>query len=163
MMLVIKQILHDKFNNIKFSDDLDIHHNYASLEQHFGENVWIHRKGAIRVGMGDLGVIPGSMGTASYIVRGIGNADSFNSASHGAGRNMGRNDASRNIDPSDAIKAMEGISFKGYSGHSRGSLKGKLDLSESPLAYKDIEEVIKAEEDLVEVVDRLMPIAAMKG
>jgi tRNA-splicing ligase RtcB len=136
-----------------------IHHNYCAEEEHFGQNVLVHRKGATSARQGEMGVIPGSMGTPSYIVRGLGNPDSFMSCSHGAGRCMGRREANRTLDVEACNRAMEGIVFGRWSRNRRG----KLDLSEAPQAYKDIEEVIGAQSDLVEVVTRLKPLGVIKG
>ncbi len=148
---------------INFYDELDIHHNYAVQENHLGKNVWIHRKGAIRVQKNELGIIPGSMGTNSFIVEGIGNILSYNSASHGAGRNESRTSASERITQEEADKSMEGIIYDRWSKIQRGRLKGKLDFSECPLAYKDIHRVISDESDIVKVVKTLTPIAVIKG
>lgn len=138
---------------------IDIHHNYAQLEHHFGEDVWVHRKGATPAFEGELGVIPGSMGTASYIVRGLGNPESFQSCSHGAGRKMGRGEFSRTHTVEECNREMEGIFFGGW-GKGR---KGKPDLSEAPSAYKDIDEVMEAQVDLVEPTVALRPLGVMKG
>jgi len=136
-----------------FSEPLDIHHNYAALENHFGKNVRVHRKGAIRMREGELGIIPGSMGTPSYIVQGLGNKDSFMSASHGAGRKMSRKKANESITEEMAQEAMKGIVF--------GRFNGKTD--EAPQAYKDIEEVVSNELDLIKPVVKLQPLGVMKG
>ena len=138
---------------------IDIHHNYAQLEHHFGEDVWVHRKGATPAYKGELGVIPGSMGTASYIVRGLGNLESFQSCSHGAGRKMGRGEFSRTHTVEECNREMEGIFFRGW-GKGR---KGKPDLSEAPSAYKDIDAVMAAQADLVEPAVSLQPLGVMKG
>jgi len=138
---------------------INIHHNYATLENHFGQNVWIHRKGATSARDGQLGIIPGSMGTSSYIVRGLGNQESFQSCSHGAGRCMGRMAASRNLTKEECDKAMEGIVF-GRWGKDR---KGNIDLGEAPQAYKDIDVVMESQSDLVEIVTKLKPLAVIKG
>jgi len=138
---------------------VNIHHNYAVMENHFKQNVWVHRKGATSAQEGQLGIIPGSMGTSSYIVKGKGNADSFNSCSHGAGRCMGRKQASRTLTVEECDKAMEGIIY-GRWGTDR---KGNTDLGEAPQAYKDIDVVMKAQEDLVDIVERLTPLAVIKG
>lgn len=141
----------------------DIHHNYAALEYHFGENVWVHRKGATSAKKGETGIIPGSMGTASYIVEGLGNPESFMSCSHGAGRKMSRSAASQNLTKEECDKAMEGIVCDRWNKVNRGKCKGQLDLSEAPGAYKDIEEVISNESDLVKPIVRLTPLAVLKG
>lgn len=140
-------------------DTINAHHNYASLENHYGENVWVHRKGAIRVRQGDLGIIPGSMGTSSYIVEGLGNAQSFYSASHGAGRKMGRNEFNKSHTVEQADKSIEGVVF-GRWGTDR---KGNVDISECPLAYKDILTVMDNQKDLVKPIVELKPLASMKG
>lgn len=141
----------------------DIHHNYAALENHFGENVWVHRKGATSAKKDEIGIIPGSMGTSSYIVRGLGNPESFMSCSHGAGRKMSRTAASQNLTVEECDKAMEGIVCDRWGKMHRGKCKGKLDLSEAPGAYKDIEEVIANEADLVKPIVKLTPLAVLKG
>ena len=120
---------------------------------------------AVEVGSGELEFVPGSMGTASYIVRGLGNPESFESCSHGAGRRMSRVAASSTLTVEECDKAMEGIvceRWHKYTGFSRKA-KGKFDLSEAPQAYKDIETVIDAERDLVEPLVRLVPLASLKG
>ncbi len=138
---------------------VNIHHNFASLEHHFGRNVWIHRKGATQARKDQFGIIPGSMGTSSYIVRGLGNRDSFESCSHGAGRATGRAEFSRTHTEEECDKEMSGIVFGGW-GKDR---KGNPDLSEAPSAYKDIDDVIQSETDLVEVVVKLRPLGVLKG
>jgi tRNA-splicing ligase RtcB len=142
-----------------FSDRINIHHNYAALENHFGKNVWVHRKGATEARIGQLGIIPGSMGTASYIVRGLGNPESFQSCSHGAGRAMGRKEASRTLTVEDCDKAMAGVVY-GRWGTDRS---GNVDLGEAPGAYKDIDLVMSAQKDLVEIVTKLRPLGVVKG
>ena len=144
-------------------NEVNIHHNYASLENHMGKNVWVHRKGAIRVDEGIAGIIPGSQGTASYIVEGLGNIQSLKSASHGAGRKKGRMDASRTITLEEAEKSMEGIVHDRWNKITRGKMKGLHDFGEAPQAYKDIDEVIENEKDLVSVTEKVMPIACLKG
>lgn len=162
MNIVEKELYHvcfPFFHNFAFKSFLSVHHNYAALEEHFGEKVWVHRKGAIKVEKGELGIIPGSMGTSSYIVVGKGNPDSYNSASHGAGRRMGRNAFNKTTTKEEADASMVGVFHTGW-GKDR---KGKPDFSEAPGAYKSIDDVIKAEEDLVEVVQKLKPIGVVKG
>ncbi|HLR34666.1 MAG TPA: RtcB family protein [Tissierellales bacterium] len=132
---------------------VSIHHNYASIEEHFGKEVIVHRKGAIRAEKGELGIIPGSMGTPSYIVEGLGNKESFKTCSHGAGRVMSRRKANKVITEEIANKAMEGIIFKGW----------KKDYSEAPMAYKDIEEVLENQSDLVKPLVKLRPLGVIKG
>jgi tRNA-splicing ligase RtcB len=150
---------------VPFLREINIHHNYAAQEVHFGEKVWVHRKGATSARAGEEGIIPGSMGTASYIVTGRGSADSFTSCSHGAGRVMGRMAASRSLDRAACDRAMEGIVFSGWQPVRGRGRKGRamLDLSEAPQAYKDIDEVIAAELDLIEPVVRLRPLGVLKG
>lgn len=138
---------------IKSIEAVNCHHNYISRENHFNENVWVTRKGAVRAREKDLGIIPGSMGTGSFIVRGLGNKHSFCSCSHGAGRVMSRAEARRIIKQEDHIKAMKGI-------------EARLDegvIDESPAAYKDIGKVMEAQSDLVQIVARLKQIVNIKG
>jgi len=141
-----------------FDESIDVHHNYATIENHFGENVWVHRKGAISAKKGEIGIVPGSMGDPSYIVQGLGNRDSFMSCAHGAGRDMSRTEASAKLDIAECNKSMEGIVFGGW-GPKRG---GACDLSEAPDAYKDIEKTMDAQKDLVEVVVKLKPRGVVK-
>lgn len=132
---------------------VNCHHNYIELENHFGENVWVTRKGAVRAREGDLGIIPGSMGARSYIVRGKGNKDSFTSCSHGAGRKMSRSEAKRRFTVEDHIKATAGV-----------ECRKDLDVvDETPMAYKDIDTVMEAQSDLVEPVAILKQILCVKG
>jgi tRNA-splicing ligase RtcB len=164
MMEMMKATLAEFVPNANFLRTIDIHHNYAAFEEHFGEKVCVHRKGATSAKLDEIGIIPGSMGTASYIVRGLGNPDSFMSCSHGAGRRMSRIAASTTLTVEECDKAMDGIvcerwhKYKGF-----GKAKGRLDLSEAPQAYKDIEDVIASELDLVEPLVRLVPLASLKG
>jgi tRNA-splicing ligase RtcB len=150
---------HTDIGNINILSEANIHHNYAALEQHYGEDVWVHRKGAICMSEGSVGIIPGSMGTPSYIVEGKGNKESFNSASHGSGRIMGRGAFNRQYSLEQAEKSMEGVEYLGWSTNR----KGRLDLSEAPAAYKDIEAVIEAESDLINIKIKLKPIGSVKG
>jgi tRNA-splicing ligase RtcB len=130
-----------------------IHHNYAAVERHFGEEVIVHRKGANSARKGQLGIIPGSMGTPSYIVEGLGNPESFMSCSHGCGRLMSRKEANRVLDEKTANESMRGIFFTGWKG----------DYSEAPAAYKDIETVLANQSDLVKPMVKLHPLGVMKG
>lgn len=138
---------------------VNCHHNYATRETHRidGEDreLWITRKGAIRAGRGDLGLIPGSMGTRSYVVRGLGNIDSWQSCSHGAGRKMSRSEAKRQFTAKDLRMQMEGRSWQ-------ANMADKL-IDEIPSAYKDIDQVMDAQRDLVEVVHTLRQILNYKG
>lgn len=165
MMAVFKEAIRHTCAGVRFLQEINIHHNYAAPEEHFGEKVWVHRKGATSARRGETGSIPGSMGTPSFIVRGKGHADSFNSCSHGAGRTMGRMAASRSLNKDACDQAMEGIVFFGWHPVRGRGKKGRdlLDLSEAPQAYKDIETVIEAERDLVEPMTRLRPIGVLKG
>ncbi len=165
MMAVVMESASRSFKGLKFIRGSNIHHNYAGLEQHFDHQVWVHRKGATAAKAGEEGIIPGSMGTSSYIVRGKGNAESFTSCSHGAGRVMGRLAASRTLTKPECDRAMEGIVFSGWHpvkgrGQKRESM---LDLSEAPQAYKNIDEVIEAQRDLIEPVVKLRPLGVLKG
>ncbi len=132
---------------------LNIHHNFARIEEHDGLSLVVHRKGATSAREGELGIIPGSMGTPSYIVRGRGNPESFASCSHGAGRRLGRNQARKTIDEAAFKAALAGT-------HTRPA-KGYLD--EAPQAYKDVTQVIARQGDLVDVVHTLRPIVTIKG
>ncbi|VVS91007.1 RtcB family protein [Desulfoluna spongiiphila] len=142
---------------------VNIHHNYASLEAHDGKQVWVHRKGATSAARGEAGIIPGSMGTPSYIVEGLGNPESFRSCSHGAGRAMGRNQASRILDPEHCTAAMGDVVFDRWHTIRHGKLKGRPDLGEAPQAYKAIEAVMAAQADLTRPVVRLFPLGVVKG
>jgi tRNA-splicing ligase RtcB len=137
-----------------FYDFVDVHHNYAALENHFDRNVVVHRKGAIRARLGEPGIIPGSMGTSSYLVGGLGNPESFTSCSHGAGRRMGRKEAIRSLSLEEEQSKMEGV---------LGAPRTKDDLDEAPGAYKDIDMVMEAQTDLVVVRMNLKPLAVIKG
>ena len=132
---------------------INIHHNYAAREEVGGEMVWVHRKGATRAGAGELGIIPGSMATGSYIVRGLGNAESFNSCAHGAGRAMSRGDALRAITVEAFAHKMRGIVAE----------VGREYLDEAPQAYKDLDTVLHHQSDLVAPVQRLRTIMNVKG
>eukprot|EP01064_Diplonema_japonicum_P001415 TRINITY_DN10901_c0_g1_i1.p1 TRINITY_DN10901_c0_g1~~TRINITY_DN10901_c0_g1_i1.p1 ORF type:complete len:438 (+),score=98.17 TRINITY_DN10901_c0_g1_i1:41-1354(+) len=132
---------------------INCHHNYVEKERHFGKDVWVTRKGAVRAGEGELGIIPGSMGTDCYIVRGKGNADSFCSCSHGAGREMSRVQARRTFSIQEHMAATEGIECR----------KDKDVLDETPMAYKPIAAVIDAQSDLIDIVARLKQIVCVKG
>ncbi|MDR2499959.1 MAG: RtcB family protein [Treponema sp.] len=165
MMGHIKEVLGEFFPDITYGLEAAIHHNYAALEEHQGRAYWIHRKGATAADKGEIGIIPGSMGTPSYIVEGLGNPASFRSSSHGAGRRLSRSAANKTLTLEACDAAMEGIVYDRF-GFSRSRGKGgeKIrDLSEAPLAYKDIDAVIAAEEDLVVPKVKLTPLAVIKG
>ncbi|MDD5294972.1 MAG: RtcB family protein, partial [Patescibacteria group bacterium] len=130
-----------------------IHHNYAAREEHFGQSVIVHRKGATAAFAGQLGIVPGSMGTPSFIVEGLGNPESFKSCSHGAGRQMSRREANKKISEKEAEKAIAGVLF--------GRWHGKFD--EAPQAYKNIEEVIGHQKDLAKPIVKLKPLAVIIG
>jgi tRNA-splicing ligase RtcB len=132
---------------------VNCHHNYVAREEHYGAHVLVTRKGAVRAGKGDLGIIPGSMGARSYIVSGLGNDDSFHSCSHGAGRLMSRNEAKRRFCLDDHVKATAGIECRKDSGV----------IDETPMAYKPIDDVMNAQKDLVEIVHTLRQVVCVKG
>lgn len=163
MMDAVKYAITHIMGKTEFEEEINIHHNYANLENHLGSNVWVHRKGATSAKDGQMGIIPGSMGAPSYIVVGRGEPLSFMSCSHGAGRKMGRMKASRSLSEIDCDIAMDGIIFDGWSRIGRGKMKDELDFGESPLAYKDIGRVIENQIDLVGVSVKLLPVANVKG
>jgi tRNA-splicing ligase RtcB len=132
---------------------VNCHHNYVAQENHFGANIWVTRKGAVRARSGELGIIPGSMGAKSFIVRGKGNADSFCSCSHGAGRTMSRTQAKKQFTVEDHIKATKGVECR----------KDEDVIDETPMAYKDIDAVMAAQADLVEIVHTLKQVVCVKG
>ena len=132
---------------------VNCHHNYVEREKHYGERVWLTRKGAIRAGAGELGIIPGSMGTRSYIVRGKGSAESFHSCAHGAGRIMSRNAAQKKFKVEDLIQQTQGVVCR----------KDKGVIDEIPGAYKPIDEVMANQSDLVDVVHTLKQVLCVKG
>jgi len=135
-------------------DIINESHNFAAWENHYGKNVIIHRKGATKATKGELGIIPGSQGTHSYIVKGKGNEESFNSCSHGAGRRMGRKQAIRELDLKEEQNLMGDVIH---------NIDSKEQLDEAPSAYKDINQVIENQKDLCEVEVKLMPLAVIKG
>jgi tRNA-splicing ligase RtcB (3'-phosphate/5'-hydroxy nucleic acid ligase) len=132
---------------------VNCHHNYVTREEHYGESVLVTRKGAVRAGKNDLGVIPGSMGARSYIVRGKGNPESFESCSHGAGRVMSRGEAKRTFTIADHEAATRGVECR----------KDAEVIDETPAAYKNIDQVMGAQTDLVEIVHRLRQVVCVKG
>ena len=132
---------------------VNCHHNYAALENHYGQNVYVTRKGAVRARVNDYGIIPGSMGAKSFIVRGKGNPESFNSCSHGAGRVMSRTKAKATVSLEDHVKATAGVECR----------KDADTLDETPAAYKDIDAVMAAQSDLVEIVYVLKQFLCVKG
>lgn len=132
---------------------VNCHHNYVQRETHFGNNILITRKGAVSARKGELGIIPGSMGAKSYIVRGLGNEEAFCSCSHGAGRTMSRNEAKRRFTEEDQIRATANVECR----------KDRDVIDEIPMAYKDIDAVMKAQRELVEVVHTLRQVVCVKG
>lgn len=156
MLTRVQEIFVDFFPNIKFGEIINIAHNYAKWEKHFGKNVVVHRKGATSAHLGEFGIIPGSQGTKSYIVVGLGNPESFSSCSHGAGRVMGRNEAIRSLSLEHEIRKLnkKGILH---------SIRSQRDLDEAPSAYKNIQQVMLDQEDLVKIVTEVSPLAVIKG
>lgn len=132
---------------------VNCHHNYVQLEHHYGKDVWLTRKGAVSARAGELGIIPGSMGVCSYIVRGLGNPESFHSCSHGAGRAMSRSEAKRRFTVSDHKKATADVECR----------KDAAVVDETPAAYKPIDAVMEAQKDLVEIVYKLKQVVCVKG
>ena len=165
MMNRTKEVLLEVFSDAKFREEIDIHHNYVALERHFGEELYVHRKGAVCTGIsgfdgsdifwGSTVIIPGSMGTASYICEGLPNADAFNSCSHGAGRALSRTEA-RQLDIKAEIEMLDNLGIV-------HGIRSKQDLEECPSAYKDINQVLQDESDLVKPIVKLTPIAVLKG
>ncbi|MDF3066138.1 MAG: hypothetical protein K0R38_1739 [Polyangiaceae bacterium] len=145
--------LAERFRGVSFERPISCHHNYVAEECHFGEELWVTRKGAIRAGLGELGIIPGSMGTRSFIVRGRGNLLSYESASHGAGRRMSRSEARRAFSVADLARQTAGVECR----------KDRGVLDEAPKAYKDIRRVMAEQEDLVEIVAELKQVVCVKG
>ncbi len=139
-----------------FGKIIDVAHNYARVEKHFGERVVVHRKGATSAKKGELGIIPGSQGSASYIVNGKGNEESFMSCSHGAGRKMSRKGAQENLKLEEEKKKLEDLGIV-------HGIRNKRDLDEAAGAYKNIEEVMENQKDLIEVVEKLVPIGVIKS
>ncbi|MEU4053972.1 RtcB family protein [Streptomyces olivaceus] len=155
MMALLKDVVRREFKKARpvFEPEISCHHNYVAEERYEGMDLLVTRKGAIRAGSGDYGIIPGSMGTGSYIVKGLGNADSFNSASHGAGRRMSRNAAKRRFSTRDLEEQTRGVECRKDSGV----------VDEIPGAYKPIDQVIDQQRDLVEVVAKLKQVVCVKG
>ena len=153
MLHLYRRVLAAAFPAVAFDAPISCHHNYVAEETHFGEELLVTRKGAIRAGAGELGIIPGSMGTKSYIVRGRGNPESFSSASHGAGRRMSRSKAKQKYTVEDLRAQTAGVECRKDSGV----------LDELPSAYKDIDKVMASQEDLVEIVAELKQVLCVKG
>jgi len=139
-----------------FEKEINIHHNFAQLENHYGQNVVIHRKGATSARDGELGIIPGSQGTASYIVKGKGNIESFKSCSHGAGRKMSRKKARATLNLEAEQKTLDDLGIL-------HAIRHKNNLDEASSAYKNIDVVMEEQKDLVDIVVKLKPLAVVKG
>jgi tRNA-splicing ligase RtcB len=153
MLALLSEVVRRAFPQVRFDEPISCHHNYVSEETYDGTDVLVTRKGAIRAGAGELGIIPGSMGTGSYIVRGLGNPASFCSASHGAGRRMSRAKARKTFTAADLAAQTAGVECRKDAGV----------VDEIPGAYKDVEQVVAAQTDLVEVVARLRQVVCVKG
>ena len=151
MIHAVKSVITKPFDT--HLEAVNCHHNYVSREQHFGKDILVTRKGAVRARKGELGIIPGSMGARSYIVRGLGNEDSFHSCSHGAGRRMSRTEAKKRFTLEEHRAATAGVECR----------KDKDVIDETPAAYKDIDAVMQAQKDLVEVVHTLKQVVCVKG
>lgn len=156
MMNRIMEVIADTVAGAEFEPMINIAHNYAAWEEHFGENCIVHRKGATLARTGMVGIIPGSQGTCSYITEGLGNPESFMSSSHGAGRRLSRTEARRELSLEEEVARLEraGVIH---------AIRYEQDLDEAAGAYKDIDEVMAAQSDLVRIRTRLTPIAVIKG
>lgn len=152
----IKESFEEILECVSFEESINIQHNYAALENHFGENVWVHRKGATLARENTVGIIPGSQGTKSYIVKGKGNEASLCSCSHGAGRKMSRNFARNNLNLDEEKRLLD---EKGII----HSIRSEKDLDEAASAYKDIDVVMQEQSDLVDILVELEPLAVIKG
>jgi tRNA-splicing ligase RtcB len=153
MLELVQGVLLAEWPDVTFDHAVSCHHNYVAEEHHFGEDLLVTRKGAIRAGHGELGIIPGSMGARSFIVSGKGNAQSFESASHGAGRRMSRGQARKAFNTKDLTRQTEGVECRKDGGV----------IDEAPKAYKDIRRVMAQQEDLVEIVAELKQVVCVKG
>lgn len=156
MMERVQDAVRAVLTPVSFEPLINIAHNYAALEYHYHKQVMVHRKGATRAKAGEIGIIPGSQGTPSYLVRGLGNPESFESCSHGAGRRMGRKQAQRQLDLEQEKKRLDDLGIIHAIRHQK-------DLDEASGAYKDIDQVIDNQLDLVEVLVELRPLAVIKG
>ena len=156
MMQWILEVIADSFPDAQFEPMINIAHNYAAFEHHFNKNVIVHRKGAVRAAEGVIGIIPGSQGTRSYIVEGLGNPDSFLSSSHGAGRCMSRTEAVNTLSLTEEAAMLDAL-------HIVHALRNQNDLQEASSAYKDIDTVMANQTDLVRIKVALSPIAVIKG
>ncbi len=156
MMERVKEVMVEVIPGVEFAPSINIAHNYAALENHFGKDVMVHRKGATRARLGEDGIIPGCQGSKSFIVSGKGNPASFLSCSHGAGRVLGRKQAQRSLDLAVEQKILDDLGVL-------HELRGKRDLDEAPGAYKDITQVMANQTDLVDIKVSLKPLAVVKG
>lgn len=156
MMERVKDAFEEVVPSVEFSNFINKPHNFAAWETHFDEKLMVHRKGATRAEKGEWGMIPGSQGTSSYLVKGKGNPLSFNSCSHGAGRVMSRAEARRSLDLKKEVAQLKDMGVL-------HALRHKKDLDEAPSSYKDIEEVMALQKDLVEIQVELTPLAVVKG
>jgi tRNA-splicing ligase RtcB len=147
----LRNVIHKPFD--AHVEAVNCHHNYVARERHFGEDVFVTRKGAVRAREGELGIIPGSMGARSFIVRGLGNEESFQSCSHGAGRKMSRTEARKRFTLAEHRAATADVECR----------KDEKVIDETPAAYKDIDAVMAAQSDLVEVVHTLRQVVCVKG
>jgi tRNA-splicing ligase RtcB len=153
MLARVQRVLKKALPRVRFEAPVSCHHNYVAEEMHFGEELLVTRKGAIRAGLGELGIIPGSMGAKSFIVRGMGNALSFESASHGAGRRMSRSQAKKSFSVADLEHQTEGVECR----------KDRGVIDEAPKAYKNIDRVMAQQADLVEIAFELKQVLCVKG
>lgn len=156
MMQRIEEVIGDTLSGAEFEPIINIAHNYAAWENHFGENCIVHRKGATLATAGTTGIIPGSQGTCSYITEGLGNPESFMSCSHGAGRRLSRTAARNELSLEEEIGRLERLGVI-------HAIRGRDDLDEAAGAYKNIDEVMAAQSDLVRIRTRLSPVAVIKG
>jgi len=154
--MAICEAFQNKVEKVNFSNFINIPHNYARLENHFGENVMVHRKGATSAKLNELGLIPGSQGSSSYVVRGKGNVNSFSSCSHGAGRKLGRKEAQRTLNIEEEKNRLEKLGVI-------HAIRSVDDLDEAAGSYKDIDVVMEEQKDLIEIVQKLQPLAVVKG
>ena len=157
---MMAKVIYDEFKRVipevAIVNQINIHHNYVAIEHHYGRDVWVHRKGATLARENTIGIIPGSQGTASYIVQGLGNEASLCSCSHGAGRKMSRKKAQENLNLEEEKRKMD---EKGIL----HAIRGKSDLDEAAGAYKDIDTVMEEQKDLVKILVKLEPLAVVKG
>ena len=157
MMNRVLEVFGREFGEEDLSNPIiNIAHNYATMENHFGENVMVHRKGATLASEKTIGIIPGSQGTKSYIVKGLGNPESFNSCSHGAGRKMGRKEAERTLNLEEEVSKLDELGVI-------HAIRGVKELDEAPGAYKDIKTVMENQKDLVDILVELTPLGVIKG